>query len=429
MPHSNIVGGSTCGRLLACPGSYQATLALPPSADIPSEYAAEGIFAHEVMRDIMVWRQAAEKANAFGLAAEMVALKAIDRIGVEYHDRLLTREHFGALIDPALAALAELEQLHGGDFLVLDVEADVKFPAVPGAFGTVDLVLQSNTHIILVDWKFGQGVGVKAEYLIDNEDATDWGGLIVNPQLLFYATAHHHCNRKRYTRRKIIVAIIQPRGTQPLTYTQVHRGELKNFAEDVQRAVVTALERAPPLHKGEHCRFAPCKATCPLWTGPLLDLSAILPAKREAIIKRDQVTPYGDYLAKAKALVDLLAIFKKTLDEQLHAYLQEGGTVPGWRLKAKTKQRQWVSEETVEQTLRELGFAEHEIWQHKLQTFAVADAAAKRLRVAIPDELRVAPLSSETTVAPTDDPAPVIEPMVLMEQFAESLKQLRHEQT
>ena len=43
--HSAIVGGSTAGRLLNCPGSWQATLALPPTADIPSEYAQEGSHA------------------------------------------------------------------------------------------------------------------------------------------------------------------------------------------------------------------------------------------------------------------------------------------------------------------------------------------------------------------------------------------------
>ena len=47
---------------------------------------------------------------------------------------------------------------------------------------------------------------------------------------------------------------------------------------------------------------------------------------------------------RAKHLVDMLTLYKKEVDEQLHAYLEDGGKVPGWRLKAKVKQRQWIDE-------------------------------------------------------------------------------------
>ena len=57
--HSAIVGGSTAGRLLSCPGSWQATLALPPTADIPSEYAQEGTAMHAAMAALMFARQIA----------------------------------------------------------------------------------------------------------------------------------------------------------------------------------------------------------------------------------------------------------------------------------------------------------------------------------------------------------------------------------
>jgi hypothetical protein len=44
--HSSIVGGSNAGRILACPGSHQALMAMPPSSDIDSEYASEGTAMH-----------------------------------------------------------------------------------------------------------------------------------------------------------------------------------------------------------------------------------------------------------------------------------------------------------------------------------------------------------------------------------------------
>ena len=416
--HSAIVGGSTAGRLLNCPGSWQATLALPPTADIPSEYAQEGTAMHAAMAALMFARQiAANMGEHRPIAAEHVD----QLIGDTFHDRAITREHVDTMLQPAIDALSELEAIHGGGFDVLAIEHRVKFPRVPGAFGTVDLIMGGETHVLHVDWKFGQGVGVRAVY-------GDSEGAVVNPQLMFYVCAavraRHKVAGQSLRGRKQIGAIIQPRGSEPLTYTEIIPKELRWFEEDMQRAVEIALGRDPPRVRGEHCRFAPCKVTCPLWTGPLLDLSMLEPPPVGRLPHPD-VTPYGNYLARAKVLLDGAAMLKKEVDEQIHAYLEQGGKVPGWRLKAKTKQRQWVDEETVSSTLLNMGFSQDEIWQRKLQTFAATDAAARRHGVKIPDALRVAPPSTETTIAATDDPAPVIEPTVAVEQFTAALKQLQ----
>ena len=42
------------------------------------------------------------------------------------------------------------------------------------------------------------------------------------------------------------------------------------FREDMENAVSAAIDRDPPLSKGEHCRWCPAKVACPLWTGPIL---------------------------------------------------------------------------------------------------------------------------------------------------------------
>ena len=337
--HSSIVGGSNAGRLLACPGSYQAILALPATADIPSEYALEGTFAHEVMADLMRARQ---QGAPWAVTLRAPALLVKEQM--EFADRVITQAHVDEMIQPALHALAELEQIHGGNFQVLAIEHHIKFPRIPGAFGTVDLILGNKTHVLHVDWKFGQGVGVKAVY-------SDGEGAMVNPQLMFYVcgATRGTVNGEHLGRRKQVAAIIQPRGMEPLTYTEITPRESRRFVEDMQRAVITAVGRDPPRVRGEHCRFAPCKVTCPLWTGPLLDLSMLEapPVVGGGRSPQPDVTPYGEYLARAKVLVDGAAMLKKEVDEQLHAYLEAGGKVPGWRLKAKTKLRQWVDNDIV----------------------------------------------------------------------------------
>jgi hypothetical protein len=420
--HSSIVGGSTAARLLNCPGSYQAILKLPPSADISSEYAEEGTAMHAVMTWLMEARMVRERSTH--LTPYALHEMAENLIGQTFHDRALTREHVDTMILPALDALAELEKEYGGSFSVVGVELSVTFPGVPGAFGTCDLLLLrgngKNNTILHVDWKFGQGVGVKALY-------RDGEGDTVNAQLLYYCAGAINSYKPLYTGvRTLALAIVQPRAAEPLTHTTVSRREVKMFVEDVKNAVIAALDYNPPRQKGEHCRFAPCKIDCPLWTGPMLQIAGLTPLPRDVVNgDSDAVTPYGHYLSRAKTLVDILSLYGKEVNDQLHAYLSAGGLVPGWRLKAKTKNRQWVDEDTVDQALRDLGFELGEIWRSQLVTFASADATAKQLGVKIPDNLRVAPPSTETTVCQTDDPAPVLARPVVIEEFAKALAAMK----
>jgi hypothetical protein len=341
-------------------------------------------------------------------------------VGRFFYDREFSAEHLDTAIEPALDQLDALEREHGGGFKVVGVEQEVRFPGIPGAFGTADLLLQSDSHLILVDWKFGSGVPVKAIYITSDDDA------YVNAQLLFYLTAAYASLRRLFKNRAIIGAIIQPRTDDPLTYAEIAPRELKMFAQDLETAVIEAMGRDPYRERGEHCRFAPCKLTCPLWTGPLLDLSALLPVKRAVTDAASrEPTAYGAYLAAAKTLLDNLLILKPTIDEQIHAFLEDGGIVPGWKLKTKAKQRAWVDETVVVPVLKKLGFADSDIWQRKLQTFAAADAAAKRLGVAIPSQLRVAPPTNETTIAAEDDPAPAVEHVRAVADFSTTLKKLK----
>ena len=422
--HSSLVGGSSADRIINCPGSYQATLALPASANRSSEYAEEGTAMHKVMDRLMHMR----KSYAF-IASFNPFVEASYLVGQRFHDRVLTQEHVDTMISPALVQLRALEDAYGGGFHVLGVEMEVAFPGIPGAFGTCDVIMGNGYDTVLhVDWKFGQGVAVKALY-------SDVHGERVNAQLMFYVAAAMNSARglyRGYGRRFTpVVAIIQPRTDPPLSHVAISRVEVKWFAEDLQEAVARATGRDPPRLKGEHCRWAPCKINCPLWTGPLLELAELsgaptTPTPPSEVSKSglSVITPYGAYLSRAKALVDIVAMFGKEVDAQLHAYLEEGGLVPGWRLKAKTKQRQWIDEDAVVSELFRLGFREGEVWQKKLQTFASADATAKRLGVEIPKHLRAAPPSNETTIATTDDPAPIVDRVKAMSDMRDALKQL-----
>ena len=414
--HSRTVGGSSAGRLLNCPASLKEIMNLPQAIETTSEYAEEGTHLHDVSAMLMTTRMRQPKADLKKLAAL--------HVGKVFHDRPFTRDLLDSCIEPALDHLAELERLYGGGFKVVGVETEVRFPGIPDGFGTADIFLQSRRYLLMPDWKFGAGVPVLAVYTEDAADGTRFE--LVNPQLLYYITAAFAtpATRPLFEGREIVGAIIQPRADDPMTHTKITVQDMHYFAEDLENAFIRGFDPHPHREKGEWCRFAPCKLTCPFWTNFVLDLSMLEPVQRPKQVARI-VTPYGDYLSRAKALIDLLMIFKSEIDNQMHVYLEDGGLVPGWKLKLKRTNRQWSEISIVAEALKKLGFKREEIVQEKLVTFASADATAKRLGVVIPDHLRVAPMTTETTVAADDDPAPAVDRVQAAEDVRAALKKLQ----
>ena len=86
-------------------------------------------------------------------------------LGDTFYDRVLdARITSMDSICPAIDTLYDLMDEYGGGFHVVANELKVKFPGVPGAFGTADLLLANKKFVLMVDWKFGAGVPVKAVY-------------------------------------------------------------------------------------------------------------------------------------------------------------------------------------------------------------------------------------------------------------------------
>jgi hypothetical protein len=73
-----------------------------------------------------------------------------------------------------------------------------------------------------------------------------------------------------------------------------------------------------------------------------------------------------------------------------------------------------------------LGLSDDQIWQKKLQTFAVVDAAAKKLRVTVPDNLRPRPESTDLTLTYEGDPS-AVDVGKLTAEFSAALKQLSNQ--
>ena len=364
MQHSNIVGGSSAKRVIACPGSVKLVQKMPPQ--LSSKYADEGTLLHDV------------------IAEHLATLKPLSTfIGRTYKDQVLTQELIDDKLVPALAALDEVDPAQQMDY---EVETRVGFgDLLPGVFGSTDFVGRIANKAVVLDWKFGSGVPVPAEE---------------NPQLLFYAAAAMRTAELKWafdSVDEIECVIVQPPHVKRWT-TSVAR--VKQFEHELMMAVKTALRDDAPLAQGDHCRWCAAKPICPQMTG------AVDRALKQQIINLD-VDTLGQHLHTA----DLLEGWIKDLRALAFTLLENGADVPGYKLVQKQARRQWVDEAKAAAAMLELNTPRSEIYKEELLSPAQAEKVLKKRKMALPDDLVVA-VSSGTTLAPVDDPRPAVQSFI-----------------
>jgi hypothetical protein len=356
--HSNIVGGSTAKRVIACPGSVALVQKMPPKPS--SSYADEGTLLHHVIAAVLETGKPPEEF-----------------LGTVYNGIELTEDRLERKLLPALAALDEIDPDKTMEF---DAEKVVGFgDAIPGVFGSADLVGRIGDRGILVDWKFGDGVAVEAEE---------------NPQAMFYIAAALHTTATRWAFQDveaIDVYIVQPPFVKKWT-TDLAR--IKRFEADLILAVRASEQPDAPLATGDHCRWCAAKSVCPLVTG------AVARAERTAL-----KTINVDDLAAALDRIELLEGWIKDAKELAQTLLENGTEVPGYKLVAKRATRQWANEAAALTALTEAGCSAQELTE--LKSPAQVEKVLKKRKIDMPEGLITA-VSSGNTLASADDPRPAV---------------------
>jgi hypothetical protein len=357
MQHSNIVGGSSAKRVMACPGSVALVQKMPPKPS--NSHADQGTLLH----------------NAISAILED---QSVDVIGTQYKDQVLTQDLYDEKIMVGLSLLDEVDPEKTMEY---EVETRVGFgDLLPGVFGSTDLMGRIGNKAIILDWKFGTGVAVSAEE---------------NEQLMFYAAASMRTPEAQWVfdgATEIELIIVQPPEIKRWTTT---RARIEQFERDLVKAVTAAGLADAPLKNGDHCRWCNAKPVCPIMTGAVDRAVAI---KMDAI----DVDKVGAYLHNA----DLLEAWIKDLRALAEEMMKKGKPVTGWKMVPKRATRSWVKEEDAKAALLQ-HLKESEVIETKLVSPAAAEKLLKAQKLKLPDGLTVA-ISSGNTIAPESDPRPAV---------------------
>jgi hypothetical protein len=391
-------GGSVAERVLNCPASVRLVEQVPAHLRKTSFFAARGTAVHAAM--VLLIDDLDENKD-------LLASLAGKTIG----DYTITADDVATALAPALAYVDAL-LAPGAEYYL---ERRVAFPTIANAFGTIDLLVRVGRAVHVIDFKFGTGVRVLALRPDGDDD-------IVNAQLAFYAAGARHTHSEFFAGvETIVLTIVQPASIEPdaemVSTVSVTHAELDAFVATYRDACEAALSEAPPLARGDWCRFCPARPICPAHTSPLLDLAQFaLPAPGP------DKGAYLQALADGLNLVDAIKDIGTALRDQAKSALQDGDLVPGYALSAGRAERHWRDENVAMAALIGAGFARADVIAETMRSPRQVELRAKARGLKVPPELIDSQRFGVSLVRSENACAPVPGRSELVRSFAEAIQ-------
>jgi hypothetical protein len=346
MAEHALFSASAADRWMECPGSLALSDGL---AGTTSKYAAEGTVAHQVL----------SRALAEGVAAETFRGDQIDVDGFVF-------EVDDEMIGHVQTTLDYITDIRGADGAVMH-DLRVNYAAALGvetdlAWGTLDVMVLRGTELIVVDFKYGQGVLVSAER---------------NRQIMLYALGALAEYGDLADIETVRLVIHQPRIDKRPSEDTLTVAELLEWARTEAAERATASLRAIAgrttaddpswaelhLRPGEkQCRFCPAKAICPalredimttvIWHSPATADEFAAATVSSAVVVASTT---ADWLAACLSRVDMIEDWCKAVRAESERRLLAGEALPGWKLvQGKQGSRAWSDAKQAEHMLRKV---------------------------------------------------------------------------
>ena len=228
----------------------------PPSArledeyeDESSEYAKEGTVAHALAA--LQLKQALNLVTEEEYNNELNSIKGITQQLKTKVKTIFKEEMFdyvGEYVDLVMDLYNE-EKSKYGDEVKIYIEKLVWFDHIaPEGFGTCDCGIVSPEKYIVIDFKYGRGVGVSAEK---------------NPQLLLYGFGFMKENGDEVGERLLETYISQPRSRfKTFSEDEYLPTRLKYWKGVLKKAAMIAYVGEGEKNCGDWCRFCNHKEDC-----------------------------------------------------------------------------------------------------------------------------------------------------------------------
>jgi hypothetical protein len=304
------------------------------------------------------------------------------------------------------------------------IETRVEFPGIPGAFGTSDIIARCGNEIAVIDWKFGRGIVPATE----------------NKQLMFYACGSLNTARSFFehmtltAETPVTMAIIQPALETGIDVWHTDLLRLHHYEVELLAAIAEIEQdgMGARLQDGPWCKFARCKAICPLHLGAAAKLATNFDRLKAALTGPKVAPPPNDMPQRYADLLDLADMVEdwcKEVREQAHEQANRGLPIPGWVLEPGRKgPRKWALEDAeVLETFTgpEFGLTPDVLAPRKVLTLPQVEKILKRDGKAIPDGFTTQSEPSTTRLVRAENATEVVEPTASRAQaLAEKLMRL-----
>lgn len=287
-------------------------------ADQESVYAAEGSAAH-ALAEHKLRRQ----------------LKRQSERPVSEFDCEEMEDYTDDYVSFALEQIERARQACADPVILIEQRLDFS-QWVPEGFGTGDLVIVADGTLFVVDFKYGKGVPVSAEW---------------NPQMMLYALGALYLFDVLYDIETVSMTIHQPRLENISTF-ELPVTDLLNWAEqDVKPRANLAIKGEGDYIPGDWCRFCKAKTKCRARAEEYLKL-AQMEFTPPALLSDEEI---GEILTVADDLSKWAA--------DIYAYAQDeaithGKAWDGYKLVEGRSNRKYTSETEVVEAAKAAGYTD-----------------------------------------------------------------------